>query len=166
MGRPRKYEGPVGLGRPRGPSSRWSRAADSGETPGRRAGIGPGKYSEESFECLLPSQIGGSAARECGPELRLMLAVFEMAVSDATGRLDPLAVVEPWMSAARRRVREEALAYFASDDTTWPYSARNVADVVGLDLDAVRQAIARGQVHHVRTAYRGPGMGRPSVVGS
>lgn len=79
-------------------------------------------------QVILPDQI--APRRALDPERRLMLAVLQEAVAsylaDRRGVRDNLREVEQW---------------FASDDTTWPYSFGNLCDALGLDRSAVRRAL-------------------------
>jgi hypothetical protein len=90
--------------------------------------------SEESsswleMQAILPEQT--RPERPIDPERRLMLAVLHEAV---TG----------YLAGRERSVREnlrEIEQWFASDDTTWPYSFGNLCDALGLDRSAVRRAL-------------------------
>jgi len=66
---------------------------------------------------------GGSA--RLTPTRRLMAAVLEDAVHELT---------HPGGGSARARGRrcDEILAWFASDDDTWPFSFVNVCDALGI----------------------------------
>ena len=80
-------------------------------------------------QVLLPEQ--ATPRRALDPERRLMLAVLHEAVL-------------AYLTAGPRSTREsmvEVEAWFASDDTTWPYSFGNLCDALGLDRAAVRRAL-------------------------
>ena len=79
-------------------------------------------------QVILPDQI--TPRRALDPERRLMLAVLREAVASyvAGGR-------------GGRDSAREVEAWFASDDTTWPYSFGNLCDALGLDRTAVRRAL-------------------------
>ena len=75
---------------------------------------------------ILPAQV--VSRRALDPERRLMLAVLQEAVATylAGGARGSLREIEEW---------------FASEDTTWPYSFPNLCDGLGLDRSAVRRAL-------------------------
>ncbi len=117
-------------------------------------------------DTLLPEQFwAGIADPRAEPEKRLMVAVLEEAialvVNDPDGRDDD-----------RRTVVREARRWFASDDRGAPFAFVTICDILGLDCDRVRQALAswsnrrhsfhrprlqagRGR-HQVRSGERGP----------
>lgn len=78
-------------------------------------------------EVLLPSQLDAIAKRVPGDQRSrlLMVAVFELAVEDIRKNNHP--------GVAR--------AYLLSDDTEWPYSARNICATLGFDLDRIRREL-------------------------
>lgn len=117
-------------------------------------------------DTLLPVQFWAALADpRSEPERRLMVAVLEEAI----------AVVVNAPSGDRndrRSVVREAQRWFASDDSSSPFAFATICDVLGLDVDRVRQALARwprrqrtfrrprlqagrGR-HQVRTGERGP----------
>jgi hypothetical protein len=65
------------------------------------------------------------------PARRLMAAVLEDAVHELT---------HPGGGSARARERrwDEVLAWFASDDDTWPFSFVNVCDALGIAPSRLR----------------------------
>lgn len=88
---------------------------------------------------LLPVQVErqlGCSGRHCG-EVALIAAVLEQAIDDYR-------MPERVVGEVARDMRRAALAYLHSDDTRWPYSARNVCDVLGVDLDALRATLVPG----------------------
>lgn len=65
------------------------------------------------------------------PERRLMRAVLD----------DALRVAFAAQHSSRtscRRLRRETAEWFASDDRQWPFSFRNVCDVLGLAAERIR----------------------------
>jgi hypothetical protein len=120
-----------------------------------RSGAGSG-FEPES---VLPAQLLTSAhGARTHPQKRLMLAVLE----------DAVACVKRGVVTNARRAKhdfEEARAWIASDDTTWPYSFLNIAHVLGLDPGYLRQGLrklagraagqaAGGEVVPFRFAFR------------
>ena len=80
------------------------------------------------FETVLPSQYFGlQRPSVLQPERRLMLAVFEDAVH----------------AYLRGMTGPETIAWFQADDLDWPYSFANLCTALGLDRDAVRNALRR-----------------------
>ncbi len=82
---------------------------------------------------VMPSQMPGSDA-PCLPERRLMAAVLEEALYTyfaSGGRETP----------AHRRAYWDAAAWFASDDTAWPFSFLNICAGLGLDAPSIRARI-------------------------
>ena len=78
---------------------------------------------------ILPEQM--TPRRPLDPERRLMLAVLQEAVAG-------------YLAGGQRSARERVLEieqWFASEDTTWPYSFGNLCDALGLDRSAVRRAL-------------------------
>lgn len=91
------------------------------------------------FEAILPAQyfrVPGLGSLQ--PEKRLMLAVLEDAVT--------LYLRGPAFAP-------DAADWFASDDTSWPYSFANLCDSLGLDRDAVRSALRRRRDRRLVAAY-------------
>ena len=80
-------------------------------------------------QVILPDQ--AIPRRALAPERRLMLAVLQEAVVT-------------YLAGAHRSLPQhlrELEQWFASDDTTWPYSFGNLCDALGLDRSAVRRAL-------------------------
>ena len=71
------------------------------------------------------------------PERTLMRAVLEQALDDLT---DPRLLQYP-SARGRARLRCQAATWFASDDTTWPFSFANICQTLGLDAGAIRRAL-------------------------
>jgi hypothetical protein len=65
------------------------------------------------------------------PEQRLMLAVLS----------DALATVHRRAVRGSRRLREDALAWFAADDWEWPFSFVNVCRATDIDAARMRRAL-------------------------
>jgi hypothetical protein len=105
---------------------------------------------------VTPAQFQAVRGLERGERERLLMAaVFERAVEDLTVHA---ADTTAYAQSEACRSRETAVEWFASEDTTWPFSVRNVCDVLGLDLGAVRRAVARIESppmeHRPYTRYR------------
>lgn len=75
------------------------------------------------------------------PEHALMLAVLEQALHDLHRT--------PLKSAPPKGVslRTQALEWFRSNESEWPLAFLRVAEVFGLDVDAVRARVDRIQPH-------------------
>jgi hypothetical protein len=68
------------------------------------------------------------------PEVRLMLAVMEDAVATYQRyAMDP--------GRRARRLFEEAQAWIASDDTSWPYSFENICHALRFNPDSIRRGL-------------------------
>ena len=86
---------------------------------------------------VLPSQYwSATAARAAQPERRLMAAVLEEAISILARPLEEL-------GEETRKAASEADLWLASDDRTGPFAFVSICDVLGLDPNSVRSAIAR-----------------------
>ena len=80
-------------------------------------------------QVILPEQ--AIPRRALDPERRLMLAVLQEAVAT-------------YLAGGQRSVRANVLEieqWFASEDTSWPYSFGNLCDALGLDRSAVRRSL-------------------------
>jgi hypothetical protein len=88
---------------------------------------------------ILPAQLATSPAWL--PEQRLMAAVLE----DAFRCLHRKAVIDSGVETekVRRRLvpQNAAACWFASHDTTWPFSFENICAALGLDAGALRQRL-------------------------
>jgi len=98
----------------------------------------------EDLGDLLPSQIRRTAPCP-SREHRLAVAVLALAVGDLRGRgpvnangLKGPAAVAAW----RAKMAEEAARWIAADEPHVPFSFVNLCDVLGLDPDGVRRALA------------------------
>lgn len=111
-------------------------------------------------ETILPSQLLDTSHLGAGlqPEKRLMLAVLEDAV--ATYRRSATTA-----GAAAARERAAVAAWFASDDTAWPFAFLNICHVLGFEpgwlrdgIDALvttaRRQAEGGKVVSIRNAFR------------
>jgi hypothetical protein len=104
---------------------------------------------------VLPVQFfAGEAARVLSqPERRLMLAVLEEAVS--TFQRNAAVSIR-----AGRRELANVEAWFASDDTEWPYAFVNICHTLGLDVSALRSGLRRWKdrrrMQGTAVVYRAP----------
>ncbi len=60
----------------------------------------------------------------------------------------------------RQTAREDALAWFASDDRLWPFSFLNICDVLDLDAHWLRARLAQKLGDDVRRRRESAGMRR------
>jgi len=79
---------------------------------------------------VLPAQFMHTAG---SPQKALMHAVLVRAVHDLTAK------------HGEHRLRTAALAWFASDDTAWPFSFVNICQALNLDAGALRRALLQPQ---------------------
>lgn len=78
---------------------------------------------------LLPSQLAGRDSGAFLPERRLMAAVLAVALADyQSGRLG-------WRALAQLQ------AWFASDDTCWPFSFVNICVALDLEVASTRAGV-------------------------
>jgi hypothetical protein len=89
-------------------------------------------------EAILPAQLlaNGRMDASAVPEKRLLLAVLEEAV----------VTFQRYVTSSRRRGQRlfrESEEWIVSDDMSWPCSFRNVCDVLGFDVDYLRQGLLR-----------------------
>ena len=66
------------------------------------------------------------------PQRRLMAAVLQTVLDDVRG---------PSRRAAGRHAHEQARAYVASKDRSWPFSFENVCEAIGIDADRMREQL-------------------------
>lgn len=89
---------------------------------------------------MLPVQYLRQAdGRRMEPHKRLMLAVLQAVVDDCRRpfvRSDGEAG-----ASAERRMSDEARAYIASTDRSWPFSFENLCDAIGLDATCLRREL-------------------------
>ena len=67
------------------------------------------------------------------PQRRLMAAVLQTVLDDVRG---------PSRRAAGRHAHEQARAYVASTDRSWPFSFENVCEAIGIDADRMREQLS------------------------
>lgn len=91
------------------------------------------------------------SAPAISPERALMVAVLQEAVVDWDGRVPDN--------------REAAQDFFRSDRRDWPYSFRNICDALGLDPEAVREALADPDRLRVTAYQLAQFGGRPQLAG-
>ena len=88
--------------------------------------------AEVEPEVILPDQLARRPIDT--PERRLMLAVLE----------DALVVFQKYERMDQRSgLVAEVDDWFASDDTGWPFAFVNVCDALGIDVDWLRDRLAR-----------------------
>jgi hypothetical protein len=89
---------------------------------------------------MLPEQYLRRAGEyRVEPQKRLMLAVLQTVVDDCRGTTYRLAAGFP--PAIDRRAYEQARAYVASRDRSWPFSFENLCEAVGLDAGRLRAGL-------------------------
>ena len=89
---------------------------------------------------MLPVQyLRQAGVRVTEPQKRLMLAVLQTVVEDCWGSVYRRAA--GFGAPTDRRAHEQAKAYVASTDRSWPFSFENVCEAVGLDVGSLRQAL-------------------------
>lgn len=93
-------------------------------------GIDVGAYSA----LIMPMQLPAFGPASVQPEKRLLLAVLEEAVR--SWNRTPAASHGP---AARRR--QELVAWFASDDTSWPCAFASICETLGIDRSWARDQL-------------------------
>lgn len=110
-------------------------------------------------EVVLPQQQGARYALPCGGERRLMLAVLEDAINVYGWKAND------WKG---RTMREEVRRWFAATDYTWPFSFVNICDVLGLEAEAVRRALAQRETIALPAGLRRVDLraGRPADAGT
>ena len=86
-------------------------------------------------EAVLPAQLLGRQTPD-SPERQLMAAVL----ADAVSQYRQYALVR---GARAGGMFAEAARWIGSDDVSWPYSFRNICDVLGIDGDALRDELRR-----------------------
>ena len=90
---------------------------------------------------MLPVQyLQDAARRRMEPQRRLMVAVLQTVLDDFRGSAYRSAAGFP--ASTNRRTFEQARAYVASTDRSWPFSFENVCEAIGLDADGVREELA------------------------
>ncbi len=115
---------------------------------------------------VLPAQLEGTRAT-CLSERRLMAAVLEEAVYEYRAYADG-------GDPRRRRLYLEAAAWFASDDTEWPFSFLNICSHLDLSPSSIRAGVDRLVIVRAREnsggarihRFRGHATNNRNVVGS
>lgn len=74
-------------------------------------------------------------------ELRLLRAMVVNGLEDLN---------RPASTRHGRRVRDDALEWFASDEMDWPFSFLRICEYLVLDASAVRARIAKHRAHDLR----------------
>ena len=98
------------------------------------AGVGVAGVLHRQSGMTTTTMIPRNPARHAAlPEQHLMAAVLN----------DALDVIAQPDALSRRRVVRETHEWFASDDTAWPFSLRNVCTRLGIDPLAIRAVVAR-----------------------
>lgn len=93
---------------------------------------------------MLPVQyLRKEGERRTEPLRRLMVAVLQTAVDDCQGSAYRVAAGFPVSSD--RRSYEDAKAYVASRDRSWPFSFENLCEAIGLDPGVLRDGLTRGE---------------------
>jgi hypothetical protein len=94
-------------------------------------------------DIMLPTQfwVRETDAR-LEPEKRLMVAVLEEALATLLRPGDS-------QTHSGRRLGVEAVRWIRSDDRSSPFSFATICDVLGLDVDRVREVIARRRKHRL-----------------
>lgn len=91
---------------------------------------------------MLPAQyLRVAGARLVEPQKRLMLAVLQTVVDDCQG--PSVRGPESHRARADARAHEQATAYVASTDRSWPFSFENLCEAVGLDATVLRRGLQR-----------------------
>jgi hypothetical protein len=81
----------------------------------------------------LPTQdVRTTSSHRAEPHRRLMAAVLKTVLDDVRG---------PSRRASGHRAHEQARAYVASTDRSWPFSFENVCEAIGIDADGVREQL-------------------------
>ncbi len=100
---------------------------------------------------VLPEQFRLQAKTDAFlPAKRLMVAVLERAL----GEYETYAARTDWRE---RRQFAEVEAWFASDDTGWPFSFVPICEALGLDVPSVRNGLRLCHAQARRVALRATG---------
>jgi hypothetical protein len=84
--------------------------------------------------CILPSQLDPRVGSRPGPELQLVAAILEDALNCIVSNAEAC-------ERSRRREFVRACEWVSEDTYNWPFSFRNVCDLLGLDPIAVRERL-------------------------
>jgi hypothetical protein len=94
------------------------------------------------IDVVLPTQYARSAGwLVAEPQRRLMAAVLQTVVDDCRGSAYRRA--RGYETPIGRKGVVKATAYVASTDRTWPFSFENLCDALGLNANALREALRR-----------------------
>jgi len=86
---------------------------------------------------VLPVQyLRKAGADRIEPQKRLMLAVLQTVLHDFGQSRNRLSADAD--APRGRKAYEEAMAYLASTDRTWPFSFENICEAIGLDARGLR----------------------------
>src|SRR6266849_1040895 len=100
---------------------------------------------------VLPEQFRLQAKTDAFlPAKRLMVTVLERAL----GEYETSAARTDWQG---RRQFAEVEAWFASDDTSWPFSFVAICEALGLDVPSVRAGLRTGHAQARPVALRAIG---------
>ena len=89
---------------------------------------------------VLPVQyLQAAGRRRTEPEKRLMVAVLQTVLDDFRASVYRCAAGIP--ASTDRRAYEQARAYVASTDRSWPFSFENVCEAIGLDAHGLREEL-------------------------
>jgi len=83
---------------------------------------------------VLPSQLEHANGYQRSPELRLVAAVLEDALQCVNRNVGV-------RNGRRWREFRDACRWFSEDNRNWPFSFRNICDLLGLDAHAVRERV-------------------------
>jgi hypothetical protein len=120
---------------------------DLAEEPDERVeGTGVGVFEPD---ILNEAVVGRGAWRAGPPERRLMVAVLTDAIECFQKNLSA-------SNSRRRRLFIEAEMWIRSEDITWPFSFRNICDILGVDADALRERTEAWKQHQLQSFNRSP----------
>lgn len=74
------------------------------------------------------------------PEMLLVIAVMEMAVSDFV-RFDGLDGIDSDTGVKKSSIHRDAEQWLFSDDRDWPFSFLNLCDIIGVEPSALRHRL-------------------------
>ena len=108
---------------------------------------------EWEFDPIGPSQFYDRLRPDepLQPEKRLILAVLEEAIAEFKSLVQKIAQES---RRRERRLLQENDEWFASDETTWPYSFENICSTVQIDADYMRQGLKQWKQHKIEAARR------------
>jgi hypothetical protein len=132
--------GRAGAATPRRVDSSRSSTASAAAIP-EPAVLGPGGALELQPEIVLPEQLDDLGRRCKIPEHRLMLAVLEDAVA-----VYQAGCVSQHLGS--RPLFRDTAAWFASDDTSSPFSFVTICELFAIDPDYLRSGLRRWQAWH------------------